>query len=175
MAQVEVKLYGTPELLKKMQNVQGFFQNPKLLSILTDAKDAYVLLAQIDVPKRTRFLRSSIHGVVEGFGTTDPRVRVGAGGAGAGYAKWVEEGTKPHPIFPIRRKWLHWFEDGSGASVPIPYGVGGTDKYNSRFSKGVQHPGTAAQPFFYKQMRIIGPRLTQALSRLLGEEMNRAV
>jgi hypothetical protein len=50
--------------------------------------------------------------------------------AGAGYAVFVELGTKPHVIKPKYRKALRF---------PVPGGFA--------FSKGVKHPGTRARYF----------------------------
>lgn len=53
--------------------------------------------------------------------------------AGAGYAVFVAKGTKPHDIKPKHRKMLRW---------PVEGGF--------RFSRGVHHPGTKANPFLDK-------------------------
>lgn len=51
-------------------------------------------------------------------------------GAGAPYALFVEEDTKPHPIEPKKKKWLRWPVEGGFA-----------------FAKKVQHPGTTGTHF----------------------------
>lgn len=44
------------------------------------------------------------------------------------YAKWVEDGTRPHTIRPKTKKALYW----QGASRPVKF---------------VRHPGSAAKPY----------------------------
>lgn len=53
--------------------------------------------------------------------------------AGTGYAKFVDEGTRPHEIVARRAGMLRWEDEG---------GV--------HFARKVQHPGTKATAFFGK-------------------------
>lgn len=70
-------------------------------------------------------------------------------------ARYVEDGTRPHPIFPRRKKWLRWM-DASG---------------NQHWRKFVNHPGTKPNPFLKRATlkafdRAIRQDLTQALKNL---------
>lgn len=73
--------------------------------------------------------------------------------ASAPYAKFVEDGTQAHWIFPRRKKWLRFEQNGA-----------------IRFSKGVYHPGTAPRPF----MQQARDRAEPLLERLLSEAFVRA-
>lgn len=169
-----IEIVGLPEIAAKMDRLRGFLTSPKLRAALEDTKDAFVLLAQLAVPKRSRLARASIHGDVKGFGTEDVHIRWGAGGAGSAYVQFIEEGTKPHPITPRNRRWLHWYEDSLGSTVDVPYGLRGMEGYTQKFRKHVSHPGSPAQPFFFVQLPKVSSRLLLTLQRLMGEELNRS-
>jgi hypothetical protein len=57
--------------------------------------------------------------------------------AGASYAIYVHEGTRPHVIVPRKAKALAW--KGTGGKV--------------RFAKRIRHPGTKANPFMLRGAR----------------------
>lgn len=100
----------------------------------------------------TYTLRSSIKGlVVGGFGGVGaPTGRVIAN---APYAKFVEEGTRPHLILPRRAKVLRFVQNGV-----------------VRFARGVFHPGTEPRPF----MKDAAERTVPVFERLSREAFIRA-
>ena len=106
-----------------------------------------VYLAKHLVPVKTRNLRHTIHpGEVDGH--------VGAGVvASAEYARYVEEGTRPHIIRPVRARALAWGGDrrltGSLRTGARP----------TSFARIVHHPGTRPKPF-------LRPAAVQALEEL---------
>lgn len=59
-------------------------------------------------------------------------------GSRKNYAEYVEKGTKPHVILPVRKKALYW----KGADHPV---------------MSVNHPGTAPNPFMGRAARITTP------------------
>ncbi len=174
-----IQVSGTAELIAKLQQLSYLPKSPRMRALLEDAGNAYVVLAMQDVPKATRFLKASINHKVEGWGSDNPGVRIGAGGPGAGYAYYVEVGTRPSVRFARQRRFMHWFMEG-GKTLQVPFGPRGTTAYGvsiasgsaeSVFAKKVRHPGTRPQPFFFKQMELIGPRFLEALARLINEDM----
>lgn len=70
------------------------------------------------------------------------------------YAKFVEEGTRPHPIEARRKAALRFVQAGT-----------------LRFAKRVQHPGTKATHFMQKAQEAAGRELV----RMLEEAIRRAV
>lgn len=76
-----------------------------------------------DVPVDTGDLLESIR-------TEGNQIWVGDFAKGVTYWADVEFGTKPHMIFPVNAKVLHW-----------------TDAQGEHFAKSVRHPGTKAQPY----------------------------
>ncbi len=68
--------------------------------------------------------------------------------ASAPYAAFVENGTKPHTIEPRHASVLRFVQNGA-----------------VRFSRSVNHPGTAPRPF----MAQAQDRATPLLERLMGE------
>ncbi len=73
--------------------------------------------------------------------------------ASAPYAAFVENGTKAHTIEPKRRQALRFVQNGA-----------------VRFSRIVNHPGTAPRPFMAQAQE----RATPLLERLMGEAFARA-
>ena len=73
------------------------------------------------------------------------KITIFAGNETAFYARWVEFGTAPHNVAP----------------------GGGTKGFKKSGSKGVEHPGAAARPFFYPSYRMhkkdVKRQITQAL------------
>lgn len=183
---VEVFIFGTEKLMAKFRQLEGFLQSPDFYGLLQDAGQAYVNLAKKAAPisaspsstgngklVRGGALRSSIHHTVEQFGTPNVRVRIGAGGPGARYARYVEQGTKPSARVPVNKQWMFWMEDGAGRTVNTPWfrSKGAmADGWTAHFRKFVWHPGTRAQPFFFKQMPIVTQRFMSALTRLINQK-----
>lgn len=80
---------------------------------------------------RTGTLERSVEGFAVGWVSEERfegRIR-----AGASYASFVEEPTRPHEIRVRRAVWLRW--EDSGGDV--------------HFAKRVRHPGTRGQPFMH--------------------------
>lgn len=99
------------------------------------------------VPKRTGNLARTIR--VESVDLHAQRVTVVAGGTQRiGYAAYVEFGTRPHEIVPVRRRALAWGGDrrlsGSLRSGSRP----------THFARRVNHPGTRPQPFLERGSRL---------------------
>lgn len=83
----------------------------------------------------------------------------------APYARFVHDGTKPHAIFPRRRKALRWatanvaaFAVGSANGAKYP-GKANAALFGFRFSKkGIHHPGTKPDRWIERAARE-APRL----------------
>lgn len=162
--EMTVTVVGDQALLQAMSGLQGFFHSQKLRVVLEDAKNALIRLASQKVPKDSRFLKASISGQVEDFGTSNPRVRVGTS---ARYAPYVEEGTKPHQIRPRTKRSLFWVT----YNTPKTRARLGQAGAVFTFASKVNHPGTQAQPFMTPAYVAVKPRLLKAITRLLAEEM----
>lgn len=179
---VVVKVFGSEALMKKLRALENFFGSDSFKGILEDVGQAYVNLAKADAPISRSpgatglvaggQLRNSINYAVEEFGTPMVTLRIGAGGPGARYAQYVEEGTKDSIRMAVNRKSMFWMEDGAGRTVNIPW-VGPPPSgsgWSTHFRKVVWHPGTRAQPFFFKHAERISTRLMLAIQRTINAE-----
>jgi HK97 gp10 family phage protein len=94
-------------------------------------------------PVDTGRLRSSIVHRVEERGARFYDVSVGTN---VNYAEDVEKGTRPHRIYPRKKKALYW----PGAMHPVAY---------------VDHPGTRPQPFLEPAIAMADAWLREELAR----------
>ncbi len=172
---VVIKVFGSDELMIKLRTLTNFFQSEGFRGVLEDAGQAYVDLAKREVPVSRSpgatglvaggALRNSINYRVAEFGTPGVRLEVGAGGPGARYASYVEEGTKDSIRMAINKQVMFWQEDGAGRTINQPFtGVKGSG-WSNHYRKIVWHPGTRPQPFFFKHADKIAQRLIAAISR----------
>lgn len=169
---VKVEIIGTPELMAKLRKMGGFMRSPRLLALCNDAGEAYRILAYQAAPKASRTLASSIGYVVQNFGTPDLQIRVGFDERASRWAQYVEFGAGPSTRTPRIKRWMHWFTGGDGKTIQEPFGMKGQDGYTSHFAKKVNHPGTKAQPFFFKHMPLIRDRLVAGIQKIMQEELN---
>lgn len=162
--EMTVTVVGDKRLIRTMQGLKGFFKSRELRRVLEDAKNTLVRVARNESPKRSRLLSRSIGGRVEGFGSDNPRVRMGSS---VSYAPVVELGSKPHPIFPRNKKTLFWTVYDSpqtraklkGAALVFSFWPGG------------MHPGTKPQPFMKPAYGVAKPRLMAALLRIVRSKL----
>ncbi len=178
----EMKLFGSDELMAKLQALQGYFQGDVFKGVLNDAGQMYVNLAKRDAPISKSpgatglvaggSLRNSINYQVQEFGTPNVTLRVGAGGPGARYASYVEEGTRDSIRVAVNARMMHWVEDGVGRTVNIPFtGRGGAPSgWVDVYAAQVWHPGTRPQPFFFKHADNVANRLIMAIQRTINAE-----
>jgi hypothetical protein len=75
--------------------------------------------------------------------------------AGAKYAIYVHQGTRPHDIFPVRKRAL--------ANV----------RKGQFFGKHVKHPGTKANPFMMRSVTQAMPQITNYFRQALSNILNR--
>jgi len=121
--------------------IQDFKIEPLMRSLVRDVTEYAYLLARFEeAPERTGRLKRSIKRKVRG---TKGEVR-----AEAPYAVFVEKGTRPHIIRPVRARALR-------------FQVGG----EIVFAKLVHHPGTKPNPF----MRRAAERTAQKIPDLFGK------
>lgn len=181
--------FGTPEIMRKLRDLSGYFNSVGFRAVLEDTGMAYVNLAKADAPISRNpgstglvaggALRASIYHTVNNFGTLDVNVTIKAGGPMAPYAPHVEFGTAPSMRIPINKQVMFWMEDSAGRKVQVPWHLMGGQAglsakgYMAKFRQIVWHPGTRAQPFFFKQVPIILPRLMNALSTSIRQQWNR--
>src|SRR5574339_309877 len=180
---VRIIIIGHDELLRKLQGLSGFLSSSGFRAILEDTGSFFVDLAKKDAPVSKNpgakglvagaGLRSSIRYQVLNFGTPEVRISVKAGGPNAPYAPYVEFGTKDSMRIAINRQTMFWMEDGAGRKLQTPWRLMGgmaavnAKGYMAKFRQIVWHPGTRAQPFFYKQLPIIMPKLLLAMKKEL--------
>ncbi len=130
-------LEGMSELQRRLQALsRGEVTRPTL--------QAFGLLAvqrsKELVPRRTGNLDRTIR--VGEVDVNNARVTVLAGGRrNVGYAAAVEYGTRPHVIFPRKRKALAW---GGARRLSGSLRSGARPTH---FAKRVNHPGTRAKPY----------------------------
>lgn len=101
----------------------------QLRTAMEIVSDEIVNDAKSHAPHKTGVLEASIQKTAT-TGSFNAGTLAGHVGAGAPYAEYVEEGTRPHTIAPKHRNYLRW---------PINGGY--------RFARKVRHPGTKAHPF----------------------------
>jgi phage gpG-like protein len=150
------KLEGLPDLNRRLDAISKATGRDLLREIQINA----VAQAKHLVPRRTGNLGRSIspgslsdtHAIVQ---------------ATAGYAAYVELGTKPHVIRPKRRKVLAWAASPGGARLSGRARTGAA----MRFAKKVNHPGTKAQPYLLPGARFALEKL--GIRRII-EKWNRA-
>jgi len=172
MPQIEIKVFGTEDLIAKIMKLKGFTASPGFQALMHEAGDAYVMLAMRDVPKQSRLLKKSIGYTVTG-GAQNPTLTVGVGNNDVKYASYVEYGTNPSVRTARMKRFMHWFQDGSGKTIQIPTGLKGVPQgAMSVFARSVNHPGTPPRPFFFKHFPVIRARFMLELQRLLEAELN---
>lgn len=71
------------------------------------------------------------------------------------YGVWVRGGTRPHRIAPRYKSWLKFkiTDSASGAETTV-------------FSKGVNHPGTAPNPYHIRVFNQLKPRVQAVVERM---------
>jgi hypothetical protein len=67
-------------------------------------------------------------------------------------AIYLEYGTAPHPIFPKRKKTLHWV-DGSG----------------DHFALYVRHPGFPAKPHIRPSMNVVEAKINEIAMSIISK------
>lgn len=118
-------------------------QSPALsVNMLGRLALSVVAEAKRDVPRKTGNLGRSIHRGAVSAEYAEVR-------ASAGYAAFVEFGTRPHLIVPVRARALAWPAQAGGARL-----TGSARKSTQRggnggmrFARAVHHPGTRPNPF----------------------------
>lgn len=134
------------DLLTKFAGVPERLEKNLSIAVRMAAEDAS------NEAKRNHLYKDRSSVLTNSIGPDGPRGSFKAGNlhaivsAGAGYALFVERGTKPHVIKPRHRKALRW---------PGPAGF--------VFSKGVKHPGTKPYRFLENAIRATIPKLTNEL------------
>lgn len=162
---IKVTVVGDKKLLRTMNALKGFFRSPELRRTLDDTKNDLLRQARNLAPAASRFLKNlSLSGQVVGFGTPDVKIRVGSS---ARYARYVEEGTRPHKIYPKHKKSLFWVEYSNPGNQKKLGKAGAV----FTFASEVDHPGTKPQPFMVPAYRIVKPRLLMALQNLVRSKM----
>lgn len=171
----QVRVFGTENLMAKLNTLESFHRSPKLRALLEDGGEAYVILARRDAPKNTRMLVAAMHHEVRNFGTPLVQLRIGFDERASRWAQYVEFGSNSSIRRPRLKKYMHWFSAGHGGkTIQQPYGLKGQDAYYSNFRRVVRHPGNKAIPFFLKHLPFIRDRLLNGMVRILNEEMNRS-
>ena len=148
------KLEGLPELNRRLDAIAD------ARDMLREIQLAAVAKAKELVPRRTGNLARTIG---PGGLTSDHAIIH----AKAGYAAYVELGTKPHTIRPRTKRVLAWAATSSGARLSGRPRKGAA----MRFAKVVHHPGTKPQPYLLPAARFA---LQKAGVRRIIEKWNRA-
>jgi HK97 gp10 family phage protein len=163
---VKIVFLGVKDLGRRLELAKGFIRSMELRKVLEDASNTMGAMARKAVPKKSYLLHSKIFSEVRAFSTDNPHIVLGT--VKSTYAKYVEEGTKPHAIRPRVKKWLYWQSQGPrGQKIPSAPGIIGPKGFET-FRKEVWHPGTKAQPFIGPTVERIRPRLVLAISRVLN-------
>ncbi|HEY3406777.1 MAG TPA: HK97 gp10 family phage protein, partial [Propionicimonas sp.] len=133
---VSIVIRGIPQLIRRIEALRDA-PAPMLGKIQVDA----VRYAKEMVPRKTGHLGRSI--------TRGPITKSYAiVYARAGYAAYVELGTRPHVIRPRNKKFLRFTAKGAAARLSGAPTRGAIRKGGAyAFAREVHHPGTKPQPF----------------------------
>jgi len=85
----------------------------------------------------------------------------------APYAKFVERGTAPHEIWPVKGKALRWFAPVGRVAPGLGMGKAAV------FAKHVFHPGTPANPFVARTREIVQNVILEMVRAGLREAIER--
>lgn len=139
---IKVEIANANELAKAMQKAPDTVQRNMRLAMRTSLKEVQTKARQghrfktksgdLERDVRTELLRDWPPEGRVFLAAEVTRVTEGKW-AGTSYGLFVHEGTKPHDIFPRKKKWLRW-------------AVG--DRFV--FAKHVKHPGTKPDQFIYE-------------------------
>jgi len=167
----EVKVSGDKKLLAKLAKLKDLFVSQELHTVLEDAKNRMVFMANRFAPKKSRMLANSIiqSSRVENFGTTDVSIRIGSN---LPYAIYQEKGTGPRTFGPETKRVMYWNDyDQPGQRLFMTGGSGIRWRVGSvfHFASVVHHPGNPAVPFLKPAVESVKPRLLQAIGRLIRE------
>lgn len=130
---------GLPELRARVKAIEPNEDLMRRLAV------SLVAESKRRVPRRTGNLGRSI--VIGHVGRTEAQVK-----ATAGYAAFVELGTRAHDIRPRRAKALRFAPSASARRLT------GTPRKGARdiiFAKKVRHPGTKAKPFMAPAIKAV--------------------
>ena len=133
-----LKISGVPELKARIRAITPDEQLMRQLAVAVTGE------AKRLVPRRTGNLGRSI--VIGHVGARTAQVK-----ATAGYAAFVELGTRAHDIRPRNAKALR-FAPGKGARLT---GTPRKGAQNIIFAKKVRHPGTKARPFMAPAIKTV--------------------
>lgn len=128
------KVKGDKALIRRIEAIAGPKTAP---TMLRNWQTRTVLYAKVNAPKRSGHLKQSIHAGMR----TATKAQVEAS---APYAGYVEGGTKPHLILPVKGRFLAW------NNTPGATRLTGTLRSGVRpniFARQVHHPGTKPHPF----------------------------
>lgn len=126
------KLVGEQALQRRLKAIGRDGRRELLESLQRET----IAEAKANVPRKTGHLgRSIVRGRISGNSAEVI--------ANAGYAAYVEYGTRPHVITPKRARVLAWPANAGGRRLTGRPRAGAA----MRFSKRVNHPGTKPQPF----------------------------
>jgi Bacteriophage HK97-gp10, putative tail-component len=131
--------FDTTELRRKIRLSERAIGIDMRRAVTAGTKAAVVKAKQGTFQDQTGFLRASINESEIGW-TSQGYWRQFA--SPAPYSVFVEYPTKPHPIDPIKGKWLHWER---------PQG-------DHHFARHVEHPGTRG--YFYMRDASVVARET---------------
>lgn len=87
---------------------------------------------------------------------------------------YVNDGTEPHPIFPVRAKALAFQWGGKGSytpktSVRVIGSKAGGPSGPTVFRPYVQHPGTKGRHFDEEIERLMRPRFKRAMVKAMSD------
>lgn len=161
--QIKVDIANAKELAKAMRQAPEAVQRNMRLAMRTSLKEVQMKARQehrfktksgnLERDVRTELLRDWPPEGRVFLAAEVTRVTEGKW-AGTSYGLFVHEGTKPHDIFPRKKKWLRW-------------AVG--DRFV--FSKHVKHSGTKPDQFIYEA----GLKSRAQINAIFGRYADRAI
>jgi HK97 gp10 family phage protein len=169
MASIDLEVRGLRELIDKLEGFPSWNREAARDALSTVGREMERTARSL-VPVRRGDLRESIFSRVTGM--------VLHFGAAKRYARYVEEGTRPHEIRPVRARALRFVVTPRSQAITRRGRMVTVFRYRGRFTRRgpravfarrVWHPGTWARPF-------IGPAVTIGLDRapeLIREKLRR--
>ena len=148
MIDVQVQVTGYKGLMKGLMRAPGFMENAIHIA-LDKSLFSMERESKLRTPVDTGHLRRSI-GKQGPEGWRGIRGNIASMGTKVHYARYVEEGTKPHVILPRRKKALYW------KGAPHPF-------------KRVMHPGFKGRWFMKKGVEASAPAIQKHFEEAIGK------
>lgn len=144
-----VKAIGADLVTKAFESMRLDLPNVQE-RFLTQISKSTLDLLRANTPKDSGILSNSWYEISR----TNNTVIIGVKDDQTKKLKYIIFGTRPHPIYPVRAKALHWIDPDTGRDI---------------FASKVNHPGTQPNNFIASVLYTISLNIEAVMSRILRE------